>query len=123
MSANRDKSQKIQYVHSNLYRIHAPQNDANEKKPAKLGMSSIVIKAEDLNHPKQGPIRVNPYIPVQVDGKGHPPSPKATPKPPPAPRIKSPEAVAVMEKNLKNLNELQARFRFVLKELEDLVHE
>ncbi len=104
MSASNDQSQKVRFIFPNLR-----QTQSQDKKP----LYSQVIKAEDLNRADTGTIKVTPYIPSEMIGKKtHQPS-----------RLTSIKALEGLKGNLKELNELQARLRFMLKELENLVED
>jgi hypothetical protein len=106
---------------------------ATASRVAKNFQSGVVIKSDDLRNqnaaapavvtPPAAP-RVTPYTPAELIGKrvARPASlmsqPVATPgKNQPA----TPDAVQSLKQNLESLNDLQARLRFMLKELEDLI--
>lgn len=118
MSASRDKDQKVKFVFPNLYEIHSKKQ--NDKKGSggtqQLPTYSQVIKAEDLNRSHFAAVRINSYIPVEMIGK-------RVQKPSPLPFRPANQALESLKGNLKQLNELQARLRFMLKELEELVKE
>ncbi len=148
MSAKQDKSQKIAFVYSNLYEIYrkgkaaaseskgvaghgSGRSDAFQSEQAPLAgeyapdalqspfavTSGRVIKSKDLREdqvhkPTQAEIR--PFAPAELIGK----------------RVQKPEvlkqapanpAIDQLKDNLRTLNDLHARLRFMLKELEDLV--
>lgn len=99
---------------------------AGQKRLAKSFQSGIVIKADDLRNQNQAApaviapppppmARVSPYTPAELIGKrvARPASLKDQPA--------SPDAVQSLKQNLESLNDLQARLRFMLKELEDLI--
>ena len=123
MSATRDKSQKIAFVYSNLYQVYRKGKEAAETAGAS------VLKTEDLN---QVSTSVTAFSPMELIGKRveRPEviaSPlAAAPKLVVADATKSaPEyanrALDSLKENLKSLNDLHSRLRFMLKELEDLV--
>jgi hypothetical protein len=117
MSATRDKSQKIAFVYSNLYQIY--------RKGVETAKSGAVLKSDDLFKPSFAAVQVNPYQPAELLGK----------------RVQKPEglidvasvrsetmvarskAIESLKGNLKNLNDLHSRLKFMLLELEDLVKE
>jgi hypothetical protein len=140
MSATRDSSQKIAFVYSNLYSLYQKGKTAAQeaelpvdqaqapvsaeavaiRKP--LAQSSHVIKADDLNKPEKSSVKLSSYSPTEFIGKrvARPASipPKAAaPHAPHAPK----EAITSLKDNLKALNDLHSRLRFMLQELEDLV--
>lgn len=96
----------------------------------KVFESGLVIKARDLKETAAAPSpapaaqpRVTPYTPAELIGKrvsrpaalGNPVAPKAAPA--------GSGAVESLKANLQSLNDLQARLRFMLKELEELIKE
>jgi hypothetical protein len=101
----------------------SPTNPA----PAQGFESGVVIKARTSSRAQSdeaprvipaGP-RVTPYTPAELIGKR-----VARPERLAAAEQKAPpEAVASLKDNLKSLNDLQARLRFMLKELEELIKE
>jgi hypothetical protein len=166
MSANRDKSQKVTFVYSNLYSIYrkgleraregatleseagAPSKAAQALTELAVGQparprvpeafqSGIVIKPGDLRSPSHtqapasvtpppAPPRVTPYTPAELIGKRVARPASITPTPAAAAtqaKPASPDAVQSLKQNLESLNDLQARLRFMLKELEDLIKE
>lgn len=150
MSASRDQSQKIAFVYSNLYSLYQkgkaaaqdavlpseqPKVEAKAEtkidpsvsseaivafaKAQPMSKSSHVIKTGDLNKPEKSSTQVSSFAPTEFIGKrvARPASlpPKAAT--PAAPK----EAISSLKDNLKALNDLHARLRFMLQELEDLV--
>lgn len=112
MSATRDKTQKFTFVYSNLYKIYRDgqkPNEAQAKSP--LGLrSGHVLKAEAVEKEK---IQVTPHAPVQFIGKRIQTFQDAQ-----APQDAT---ISSLKENLKSLNDLHSRLRFMLKELEDLI--
>jgi hypothetical protein len=139
MSATQDKSQKTTFVYSNLYQLYKKGQDAAQKaavpsshstahspaqtpkvdaSPFAVPSSRNVLKAEDLNSVKTQAktqaekiqVQVTEYTPSSLIGK----------------RVNKPEVVSSnaalkdLKQNLKNLNDLHARLRFMLQELEEL---
>ncbi len=105
MSATRDKNQKVAFVYSNLYEIYRKGKDAAVSSP-----SHNVLKANDVN---QTPFaKVRSYTPAELIGKRIQ-RPKSLPSANPA--------LQSLKDNLKALNDLHARLRFMLQELEELV--
>jgi hypothetical protein len=118
MSANRDKDQKVTFLFPHLHQDQAESRvkntfQAEPPKTNKIPTYSKVIKAEDLKNSHFGTVRVNPYTPSEVVGK----------------RVKTPNylqpsngaAIKSLQDNLKSLTDLQARLRFMLKELEEII--
>jgi len=100
MSANQDPNQKVKFLFP-----HSPKGQTKTS-------YSHVIKAEDIRTSNLGSVRVHPYSPAEIIGK----------------KVNKPdqvqnEALENLKSNLKSLNDLQARLRFMLKELEDLIIE
>ena len=117
MSATRDPSQKIAFVYSNLYQIY--KDGVTEAKASPTGasvpglpISGYVIKADHhapAVSPPAPPRVVRPYSPAELIGK----------------RIARPESISKpslesLKQNLKNLNDLHSRLKFMLAELEEL---
>lgn len=152
MSATRDKTQKITFVYSNLYAIYrkgveraregaireagtqAPSQAAEAlSELASVGESGLVIKAADSGRAPSTPAarpRVTPYTPAELIGKrvarpaSLPATPaSATPAQSQAQTQATPQTVASLKDNLQSLNDLQARLRFMLQELEGLIKE
>ncbi len=141
MSATRDQGQKIAFVYSNLYKLYqkgkteateanvnAPQEEAKTETHAEmvapvaviqkpLATSSNVLKADDLHKAEKPAAKVSNYNPTEFIGK-RVARPAAIAKSN-APR----EAISSLKDNLKSLNDLHSRLRFMLQELEDLVKE
>lgn len=124
MSATRDKNQKVAFVYSNLYQIY---KKGGTSVSASAGVKTTpVLKSQDLhaknlNHPTFGAVKVNNYTPVEILSR-----PTKTVKKPEV--LKQSEAAQApasaldsLKQNLNALNDLHARLRFMLQELEDLV--
>lgn len=124
MSASRDQSQKIAFVYSNLYKVYqqgkAAAKDAvvpqPETAPVVAPKSSNVIKTEDLHKPE---LKVSAFQPTEFIGKRVERPAVIAKAVAPAPK----EALNSLKDNLKALNDLHSRLRFMLQELEDLVKE
>lgn len=147
MSATRDESQKVSFVYSNLYQIYrkgkaeaiaaeVPNSDA----PKSGAPSNAVIKAAEVSAQlpaeSQAPLVVNPrshilktddlrnqvssvkvaeYNPTTFIGK-------RIARPAILPPAQQPTAaITSLKENLKSLNDLHSRLRFMLQELEELV--
>ena len=131
MSATQDKSQKTTFVYSNLYQLYkkgqkaakdsiVPETEPQVKISSKLDAAPFaapssrnVLKAGDVKAKTLEPkaeVSVREYHPTSLIGK----------------RVAKPEVVSSnaalqsLKENLKNLNDLHARLRFMLQELEDL---
>lgn len=128
MSATQDKTQKITFVYSNLYQLYRKGKDAAQKAPgfnpslsAPLAVPAKdsrahILKTGDL---KAEAVRVEPFQPAEFIQKRVVPRPDVLPPRRPG----QSEAVESLKKNLKSLNDLHSRLRFMLQELEDLVKE
>jgi hypothetical protein len=152
MSATRDKSQKITFVYSNLYSSYRKgveraregairESDRQSPSAAAEALtelatgrpsvqsfeSGVVIKARDAKvgqaRPAAAPVaapvtpRVSAYTPAELLGRR-----VSRPQTVPAGKANA-QAVEGLKDNLKSLNDLQARLRFMLKELEELIKE
>lgn len=136
MSATRDKTQKVAFVYSNLYQIYRKGSDAASTPPEaapaapeaqavpKPPGSGKVIKAEDLNAQTTA-VRVEKFEAPELLGKRIVQKPAVLKDIAQASQVapEQNEAIESLKDNLKQLNDLHARLRFMLKELEDLVKE
>jgi len=116
MSATRDQSQKVTFLFSNLYQVYKKGHQtAKDYKPSQ---ASGIIKVRDKNQviEKHEPVQ---FITKYVD---HLKQPKLEAVPESAEIIQK-HALLGLKDNLKSLNDLHSRLRFMLKELEDLVKE
>ncbi len=114
MSANRDKSQKIGFVYTNIYQIYKAAKNAPEAEVQAAGESlastsesSRVIRAEDLTNFKI--TKFEPRALGKVESMTGAPLPKGE------------NPFDDLKNNLNRLQDLHSRLRFMLKELEDLV--
>jgi hypothetical protein len=128
MSTRSDKKQKYKVLDSNVFQIQPK---------GKLGVNNMkianVLKSEELKRGTLSSLRVNPYVPTEMLGKRVTRSSAASSVPATSVIKTSPasassamvqnKALESMKQNLKDLNDLQARLRFVLEELEEFVHE
>jgi hypothetical protein len=134
MSATRDKSQKTTFVYSNLYQLYRRGKDAAKAAPgvetpqasfvdlrdAETGErrpEGHVLKARDLRENTAAAPKVEEFRAPELIGKRIP-----------NPLLKSTQqtqdsAIQSLKDNLKNLNDLHSRLRFMLQELEELVKE
>ena len=140
MSATRDKTQKIAFVYSNLYQIYKKGTEAasaaviSPSSPASPVESKIpsfehrststqhVLKTADLNG--EGPlakIRISEYQPAELIGKRLPKPEALQNSQPLETQPQQASAIQSLKENLKNLNDLHSRLRFMLEELETLV--
>lgn len=138
MSATRDQSQKVSFVYSNLYQIYqkgkaeaiaaevpnsgavikAPevsaQLPAESAKPLAVNPRSHILKTEDLRN-QVSSVKVAEYNPTAFIGK-------RVGRPAVLPPAQQPTAaITSLKENLKSLNDLHSRLRFMLQELEELV--
>jgi hypothetical protein len=79
---------------------------------------SQVIKSEDLRNIENSAVKIDQFVPSEVVGKRAAVLPAAARS---TSSSQSRSAVDGLKSNLKTLNDLQARLRFMLVELEDLV--
>jgi hypothetical protein len=127
MSATRDKSQKTTFVYSNLYQLYrrgkeaAQKADTSQSSFVDLGLTaerapeSHVLKARDLR--SDSTVKIETYKAPELIGKRvQNPLVKAT-------QQAQDTAIQSLKDNLKNLNDLHSRLRFMLQELEELVKE
>jgi len=148
MSANRDRSQKVTFVYSNLYQLYkkgseavegsSPENAVPVVSPtegvnpgllvdqaqARVHQSGTVIKTGDRNSAVGR--EVAHYQPMTLIAK----KPEAfgiqlakTAKAERAGIVEQNHALDNLKQNMQTLNDLHARLRFMLKELEELVKE
>jgi hypothetical protein len=139
MSATRDQSQKVAFVYSNLYQIYQKGKNAaqsadissvspavipadqasslvSESAPVVVSKSQI-LKADDLHKPEFSSVKIAEYNPAAFIGKR-----VARPQSlPPVQNAQPTAAVSSLKENLKALNDLHSRLRFMLQELEELV--
>lgn len=128
MSANRDRNQRVAFVYSNFYQIYQKGKQAATEAPSipSTGMTSAVIKAGDRREVETfQPLSL--LVPKQTRGPAVLEEVKPT-----AAALSSPlesadkmqiDALKSLKDNMKSLNDLHSRLRFMLKELEELVRE
>lgn len=130
MSANKDKDQRVTFLFSNLYKAQKQREADAEAKgiaiPTQTSESSIV-KVGDL---KTGVIskqmNITAYQPTELLGKKIELARNKESLLNPAPKTVTPsrsqanEALEGLKENLRSLNELHSRLKFMLTELEDL---
>lgn len=121
MSATRDKSQKVTFVYSNLYQIYKKGQEAASKH---------VLKSQDLNEAAKNLVAetapqavIRPYTPAELIGKRIQKPAVISSQANAAHSIGQKSALDGLKNNLKTLNQLHSRLRFMLQELEDLVKE
>jgi hypothetical protein len=129
MSATRDNTQKVAFVYSNLYQIYqkgkAAAVEANVPMPevstAPIAVAkSTVLKTDDLHKPENSSVKISSYSPTELIGKRFA-RPASLPPVAPKSAVVPSQAVSSLKDNLKALNDLHSRLRFMLTELEDLV--
>jgi hypothetical protein len=147
MSATRDQSQKVSFVYSNLYQIYQKgkaeaiaaevpnsgavikaaevsslsggQLPAESPKPFAVNPRSHILKTKDLRDPSNSmvsSVKVAEYNPTAFIGKR-----VARPGVIPPVAQQPTAAINSLKENLKSLNDLHSRLRFMLQELEELV--
>ena len=112
MSATRDQSQKFTFLFSNMYSLYKKGKQAAQ---ASGGETARILKVEDLHKP-----RIEPYKPVELISKRVQDSPEAAAHSIGLVQARD-QAVATLKSNLGELQDLQKRLRFMLKDLEVLV--
>ena len=143
MSATRDKSQNFTFVYSNLYQLYLKGIDAAKSAvvpaPAPTALQGLasgkILKASDLNQGAFSAIRIEKHEPTLLMNKRielrriqeaaaqyNVTASRRVLKPASIPLPKN-EALEGLKENLKSLNDLHARLRFMLKELEELTQE
>jgi hypothetical protein len=139
MSATRDQSQKVSFVYSNLYQIYqkgkaeaiaaevpnsgavikaaevSAQLPAESPKPLAVNPRSHILKTDDLRN-QASSVKVAEYNPTAFIGKR-----VARPAVLPPAAQQPTAAITSLKENLKSLNDLHSRLRFMLQELEELV--
>ncbi|MEK6579755.1 MAG: hypothetical protein AABZ55_11055 [Bdellovibrionota bacterium] len=139
MSANRDKTQKIAFVYSNLYQLYRKGKDAaiNASTQPQDGIAQAgfvrvsarsgtqVLKTADVREGNPLGIRVREYNPAALIGKRFekPAFLKAGQESKAAVQVPAHAPLDGLKNNLQALNDLQAKLRFMLQELEELVKE
>ena len=136
MSATQDKSQKTTFVYSNLYQLYKKGKEAAVNAPHvptanepshieaphfAVPSSRNVLKSNDLKaQTEKLGVQVREYNPASLMKKrvATPPVLKAAPLS--SASTSSNPALLALKENLKNLNDLHARLRFMLQELEEL---
>lgn len=110
--ANRDQSQKVAFVYSNIYQIYKKAKNEAENETAGLS-SPKVFRADEVIG-----VKVTPFQPVEFKGATAPSAAS------PAPGVRIAKAINPfddLKSNISKLQDLHSRLRFMLKELEDLV--
>ncbi|MGK5089695.1 hypothetical protein WDW86_19255 [Bdellovibrionota bacterium FG-2] len=128
MSATYDKSQKIAFVYKSFHKLYheskaQAQAQAQPQRspavpPALPVGSGAVLKAAQVNQNSFGHLNVAPFTAPHFIGKR-----VARPSVLPDALMVAPTNPALegLKDNLKALNDLHSRLRFMLKELEDLI--
>lgn len=108
MSATRDQSQKTTFVYSNLYTLYRKGKLAAQNSPN-------ILKTEDL---RPG-VKVEPYTPVELLSKRVDSTPETQAASVGMVQARD-QAISSLKSNLGELQELQKRLRFMLKDIETL---
>lgn len=122
MSASQDKSQKFTFIYLNLYKLQKKMKEevtasavlrSSSAVPISGKTSGQVLKAADLQQRVMP--RVDVYRPASFLGKriAQPHSLSSA--------VPHNEIVESLKENLKSLNELHSRLKFMLQELEECV--
>ncbi|MCM0606020.1 MAG: hypothetical protein KA715_08010 [Xanthomonadaceae bacterium] len=112
MSATRDQSQKFTFVFSNMYSLYKKGQEAVRNTG---GETARILKVDDLRKS-----RIEPYKPVELISKRVQESTGAAVQSVSIVQARD-QAVATLKSNLDELQDLQKRLRFMLKDLEVLV--
>lgn len=112
MSATRDQSQKFTFLFSNMYSLYKKGQQAAK---ASGGETARILKVDDLRKAK-----IEPYAPVELISKRVQTTPEAVAQSVSLVQARD-QAVATLKSNLGELQDLQKRLRFMLKDLEVLV--
>lgn len=135
MSASQDKNQKTAFVYSNLYQLYRKGKEAAQSAPVNTIQTSVAEEARksyfqlpstlpsEKNVLKSGDLKsemapkVNAYHPPSLLAK------RLVDKPQALNQVNPTQSAAIesLKSNLKSLNDLHSRLRFMLEELEDLV--
>ena len=111
MSATRDRTQKIAFLYTNLYQVYKQQQEESGAKSTDASSdptlsSGIILKAGSTQAAQVTAfpgLKIKSFEPLK-------------------PQKKSEKAVAVesLKENLKQLNDIHSRLKFMLQELEEL---
>lgn len=115
-----EKGDRIKHIHSNLYQICSPEKEPKIPHPySGLRQSSILKKGMflDTHLSEKLGIKVEAYKASAIEGR-RVDRPKDLPG---APVFNQTQAMEDLKGNLKNLQDLQMRLKFLLKELEQWV--
>lgn len=116
MPATRDKNQKVTFVYSNLYQVYKKGLEAARTAGSPVGLTrGKVLKPGDVHESR---IQVESYRPASLAAPSSSLQQRQH-----LPMQQQKEALQSLRDNLKSLNDLHSRLRFMLKELEDLVRE
>jgi hypothetical protein len=106
MSATRDQNQKFKFIYANLYQIYRNERPQHSTPPVERSSGTVfgqIIKSADAR-------AFQSYSPMEILKKPETPQVK----------ISADTAVQGLRENLNKLNDLHARLRFMLKEIEEL---
>jgi hypothetical protein len=144
MSANRDTTQKTTFVYSNLYQLYRKGKEAAEQASVPGSAESVSdlrqavfqlpnptgTLASEKNVLKTGDLKaeaaptVSSYQPPSLLAKRIVEKPQALKRQgQQAPMAAQSAAIESLKANLKTLNDLHARLKFMLEELQELVKE
>lgn len=127
--SNESQNSKVKQLFSNVFQIHSAETPAAPASTvSKPKRSSAVIKAGDMNQDRQlhqSQMKINAYVASEFFGAKDTHFVKASPviKAPVSAEVNaSPEAaLKSLKQNLKTLNDLQSRMKFMLQEIEEFV--
>jgi hypothetical protein len=135
MSATKDPTQKVTFLYQNLHKVYQDLKirekdpfageESEAKKPEAKPVAgspsrySGVLKAGDLKSDRFAHIRVRPHAAAEIS-KSTQSEPRTALEARSTVRTTTREVLKSLERNVEKLNELQARMRFLLKDLEDL---
>lgn len=121
--ANRDKSQNVGFVYTNIYQLYKKAQNADAAQVAAAGAASAatqlksdsrVWRADDLSG-----IRITAFQPRTLERPAQPAPQARVAQPGERPVVGNP--FDDLKQNLEKLQDLHSKLRFMLKELEDLV--
>ena len=104
--ANRDQSQKVGFVYTNIYELYKKSKNASTSLEQNEA-TTRVFRPEDLANIKVTKFEPRTFVKINAEREF-----KA-----------GPNQFEDLKNNLNRLNDLHAKLRFMLKELEDLVNE
>ncbi len=118
MSATRDKSQKITFIYKNFHELYRKGKEAAKQAPdavtgVRPGLTTgQILKVDDLNAPTFAAFTPTEFIGKRIETAEAAASVRPM-------QARGP-AIESLKQNLKELNDLHSRLKFMLQELEEL---